>query len=422
MKNRKFYTSLLAISLLLTGCGTGDATVSTDQKLTGDTAVKSEDPNWPTIKVVSGRDIIAELKQTTTNPKIRNDAFTKVKESEELTQGLFGKVTPELEEDMGVQGIEAQAAFQAIDEVYGGHEGLLAEGVVFFENQADGAQQSGFWIGLKEPDDRLIQYVDTLQKKVDAGEILAKHIYIYKSAFTEKENYDLTDNVFAAVNAIAKSHPNPDRLSSGISVDTITGTIEITHDFLTEAQQESLQKQFTDRKIEFTQDGRMVAGPSESDITYPTEPTTTNPSKDGAYVINVSENGMLIVNAMPTDYSSTGGESDFYSAVNYTYPNADEKLEVGQRVIVESSGPMALSYPGQGRVKYVEVLPTYKPETADFTEAEIVRVALSQSSTDSGWSVPISNISYDEKTDRWSVEFAPEREDKFTVEIKDSKS
>lgn len=422
MKNRKFYTSLLAISLLLTGCGTGDATVSKDQKHTGDTTVKSEDPNWPTIKVVSGRNIIAELEQTTTNPKIRNEAFTKVKESEELTQGLFGKVTPELEEDMGVQGIEGQAAFQAIEEVYGGHEGLLAEGVVFFENQASGAQQSRLWIGLKEPDDRINQFVDTLQKKVDAGEILAKHIYIFKSAFTEKENYDLTDNVSAAVNAIAKSHPTPDRLFSGISVDTITGTIEISHDFLTEAQQESLQKQFTERKIEFSQDGRMVAEPGESDITYPTEPTTTEPSKDGAYVIDVSEDDMLIVNAMPTDYSSTGGVSNSYSAVNYKYPNANEKLEVGQRVIVESSGPIAESYPAQGGAKYVEVLPTYKPETADFTEAEVVRAALRQSSRDSGWGLPISKISYDEKTDKWSVEFAPEREDQFIVEIKDSKS
>lgn len=419
MNKQLLFTSFLMLSLLLAGCGTGDGIVNADNKNSGSTTVKSEVKEWSTIKVLSGRNIIAELKQSTTEPKIRNEAFKKVKESEELIQGLLGELTPELEVDMGVQGIEAQVAFKAIEEVYG-QEGLSSEGVVFFENLTDGAEQSVLWIGIKEPDERLNQFVEILQKKVDAGEILAKHIYIFKSSFTEKENYVLNDKVSVVVKDIAKSHPTPDRLSYSISVDTLTGTVEIAHDFLTEIQKEDIQKQFPEQKFEFTQEGRMIAEPGESDITYPTEPTTNKPSKEGAYVISVSEKGMLIVEANPRDFSATGGISEFYSAIHYNYPGADRKLEVGQRIIVEASGPLMESYPAQGAAKYVEVLSTYKPENADLTEAEIVRAAIEKSGTKSGWVVPIRNVSYDETKDNWSVEFAPEQEKPFKVEIKDS--
>ena len=87
---------------------------------------------------------------------------------------------------MAVQGIEGPAAIQAVEKVYG-EGGIHNEGVIFIENQTRGAEQSGVWIGIKEPDERVQQLLDLLQPKVDAGEILAEPIYIFRSPHTEKE-------------------------------------------------------------------------------------------------------------------------------------------------------------------------------------------------------------------------------------------
>jgi hypothetical protein len=52
--------------------------------------------------------------------------------------------------------------------------------------------------------------------------------------------------------------------------------------------------------------------------------------------------------------------------------------------------------------------------------SKFIRAAIEKSDTKSGWVVPIRNVSYDETKDSWSVEFAPEQEEPFKVEIKDN--
>ena len=69
----------------------------------------------------------------------------------------------------------------------------------FLKIRRNGAEQSGIWIGLKDPDERVQQLLDLLQPKVDAGEILAEPIYIFRSPHTEKELYELQDEVAAAL-------------------------------------------------------------------------------------------------------------------------------------------------------------------------------------------------------------------------------
>ncbi|KAB7707174.1 DUF3221 domain-containing protein [Bacillus aerolatus] len=415
MKKPIMMISIFFLSMILASCQMADG-----NKTNGSNNGQIQEEKWPALKTVSGRKIIAELEQTTTDTKIRNEAFAKVKESEELNRGLFGKNTPELREDLGVQWIEAEAAMQAIEKIFGGHGGVNDVGVIFSENQSSGADQPGFWLGIKEPDEKVTEFVEELQKQVDEGKILAKYIYIFQSEFTQSENNELMDRVSAAVKKMASSHATPDRVSYGVSVDTITGTVEISHDFLTDKQKEAIQKQFPDHTFSITQEGRLVAGLGEADIEYPKKKITRTLSKEGAYVMSVSESSMLVVEATPMDFSATGGESNFYSAVSYSFPKADEKVEVGQRVLVEASGPIMESYPGQGSAKYVEVLPTYQPEKADLTEAEVVRQAIKQSKKEGGFVLAVSHIAFDVKTDQWKVEFTQDQ-DVFEVVVDDKR-
>ncbi|PAQ14175.1 hypothetical protein CD798_11650 [Bacillaceae bacterium SAOS 7] len=415
MKKLIAVLSALCFSMILASCNS-----SGEHKKNGNDQAQLNDEKWPTLKTISGRNIIAELEQTTTGTRIRDEAFAKVRENEDLEKGLFGKNTPELQEDLGMQWIEAEAATEAINKVYGGIGGLNQKGVIFLENQSSGADQSGFWIGIKEPDEKVNELVTELQKQVDEGKILAKYIYIFRSDFTQKENNQLVDEVHQVIARMARAHAAPERVSFGVSVDTKTGIVEISHDFLTKEQQEALQKQFSNHKLEFEQDGRLVPLPGEKDVSYPPEKTTTTPPKEGGYVMSVSENSMLVVSATSHDFSATGGKQKYFGAISYSFPQANKKLEVGQRVLVEPAGPIMESYPGQGSAKYVEVLPTYQPKTADLTEAEVVHQAIKQSKREGGAVLVISQLVFDSKNDQWKVEFTQE-EEVFEVVIKDKK-
>ncbi|MBA9029329.1 DUF3221 domain-containing protein [Peribacillus huizhouensis] len=134
--------------------------------------------------------------------------------------------------------------------------------------------------------------------------------------------------------------------------------------------------------------------------------TSDKASKEGLYVLSIGEQGMMVVNAIPSDFSSNGGEKEFFGAVSYHYPKASEELEVGQRVLVETDGPILESYPGQGKAKKVTVLPEYKPDKADLSESQVVRKALKEleSESTSNWIAAIRNVTYDKEKDTWIVD------------------
>ena len=243
--------------------------------------------------------------------------------------------------------MKGPAAIAAVEKVYGGHEAFEKAGVLFFENQTLGAKQSGIWLGIKEPDERVDELLALLQAKVDAGEILAEPIYIYKSSHTREELNHLQHEVMKVLKPMLDQ-----RGSYGLSVDTITGDVEITHDFLKDEQQEKLRQKFENHTIHFEQEGRMIAEPGEPTTTYPVgKLTATTLPLEGAYVMQVDEEGMLVIATKPDDFSSTGGVKDFYGAAFYKYPNAVEQLKVGQRVHVEVTGAMAESYPAKEEQK-----------------------------------------------------------------------
>ncbi|WP_339252213.1 DUF3221 domain-containing protein [Sporosarcina sp. FSL W8-0480] len=374
---------LLGAALLLGGCGTN---ASPKNVAVEDSVVDSvgDSVEWKTLKTVSGREIIAELKQTAKETPKRDKSATIE------TPPEFEPPTKELTEDLAVKVIEAPAAIQAVEEVYG-EGGISNVGVLFTELQTRGAEQSGVWIGLKEPDERVQQVLDLLQPKVDAGEILAEPIYFFRSPHTEKELNDLQDEVAEALKGI-----ETEQGSYALYVDVIKGEIEVSHDFLTPKQQEELRQQFADRTINFTQDGRMVAAPGESRLIAPEQTYTHTPHTDvGGFILSVSEGQFLVAGPDET----TGF---------YKFPEAD-KLKVGQRVKVEASGGIMESYPVQGTAKFVEILPDYKPVNAKLSESEAVAKALEISGErlSTGY-VVINDVIFDENEKKWIFELLPD--------------
>ncbi|KKB44793.1 DUF3221 domain-containing protein [Bacillus thermotolerans] len=358
------------------------------------------EPEQP-MDAVQKRNTYATLEQTADDPAAREEAYEKAMQSEILTGGYLGEVTPALKEDFGVQSIEAYAVTEAIQAIYGD---FYQHGIMYLTNQSLEDAESGVWVGIKTPDEKAEELVRRLQQQVDEGRILAKYIHLFESEYSEEDNRKLMDKAAKAIRPMKEALPDPDRAALSISVDTITQTIEIGHDFLTEEQISQLKEQFADYEMEFTQEGRMVPALGESDVEHPEPGITGKPVHDGEWVMSVSEDGMLVVSAQPQDFSQTGGEEAFYSAVHYQFPDADKKLHVGQRVIVEPSGMILESYPGQGRAKFVTVLPAYQPKGADLTEEEAVRQAVMQQETKS--ILAIERTAYLKEKDEWLITFA----------------
>ncbi|MFC5605041.1 DUF3221 domain-containing protein [Sporosarcina koreensis] len=391
----KYRMSLITVSavLLLGGCGTAGSGATLKNGAV-------EESGWKTLKKVSGREVIAELKQTVKESPKRDKAAAAQTESYEYKEGLYGEPNPELAEDMAVQAIEGPIAIEAMEKVYGGHESFENEGILFFENQMSGAEQSGIWIGVKEPDERVQKLLDELQPKVDAGEILAEPIYIFRSPHTQKELHEQQDEVGLALKGMRS-----ERGSYGLSVNTITGVVEISHDFLKPAQQKELEGMFPDNKFHFEQDGRIVAEPGESSIIMPEETFTDTPVTEGGFILSAGEGKIFVA----------GGTE---GAVYYEFPEAD-KLQIGQRVKVEASGGIMLSLPGQGKAKFVEVLPDYKPAGATLSESQAVAKAIEMTDgkTTFGFLV-IQEITFDEKETKWILKIMQDDKE-ATLEVAD---
>lgn len=408
---------LLGSGLILSACGTGEeqnqSAVNPSEQMQ---SVPKNNSGWKTIETISGRNIITKLKpekETLEHDKV----IGKIKESREFKEGLFGPPSDELAEELAVQQTEGVIALPLLYKIYGGKEAFDKEGVIFFENKSQGAAQSGLWIGVKKPDERLKQFVDALQAKADAGLVKAESIFIYHTPHTTAENNHKMYQVNKAAAKFRDEHETPDRISFGISVDTISGEINIDHNFLTEEQKASLNEQFSEDQINFNQTGRLAPVGGEPDTIYPKNKFTDKYSKAGSYVIELSKNRMLAVASVPEDFEKTGGISDLFSAIYFQFPEASKKLKVGQRVIVEASGPIMESYPGKGTALYVEVLPEYKPEGAELSESQVIGKALKTIKAQQGV-VAVRDLSFNQDTDEWSIRLK-QNEKNFEVGVKD---
>ena len=405
---------MMTLFLSLTACGSGSQVGTNNQSQSEDqtqSAMPENNSGWKTIEILSERSIIAKLEQSVEETPKWNQIVQEVKEGKDFQKGKLGKPSDELAEELAVQTVVGNTVIPLLEGIYGGYQGLDKAGVVFFESKSRGAEQSGFWIGINKPDERLKKFITEMQKKVDAGEIKAKYLNIFYTPYTTAENNLLTDKVNEKVRTFAKKHETPDRLAGGVSVDTKTGNIEIEHNFLTEDLKEGLVNAFPTRKVFFHQQGRLVPKKGEKDTTHPKEKYTENPSKKGGYVMSLGENGLLLVSAQSDDFSETGGEDEYYSAVSYSFPKASQKLRVGQRVNVEASGPIMASYPGEGTALYVDVLPEYKPKHADLSESKVVQLGIQKAEDDQNHHIlTIRDLSYSEKEDQWTIIFVRDKE------------
>lgn len=411
---------LPCILLLLAACGTEEEPQAA--KNPADPAANEQQASSGSgeedVKRVSGREILVSLEQTA-EPLKRNERAAAVKESPDFKDGLFGEPTEELAEDMAVNQIEAEAVFKAVEQVYGGDAEFEKIGIIFYENQESGAEQSGIWVGIKEPDERVDELAAILQKRVEAGEILAEPIYIYQIDHTQADLNDLMYQAAKKLKPMMEAHPNSDSVSYSISADTITGALEIGHNFLDQKQIEELKNAFPDLEVIIEQEGVMVPMPGEPTVKLPEPATTTEPSNEGYYIISLEDDRFLAVAAASNDFSGNGGEDEFYSAIYYDFNDARKLLEVGQRVQIESAGGIQESYPGQGRAVFIEVLPTYLPETADLTEAEVVRRALEDIDQQKFGIPAIRSLTYNAEADNWVVAFKSwDHETEKTIEDK----
>lgn len=147
-----------------------------------------------------------------------------------------------------------------------------------------------------------------------------------------------------------------------------------------------------------------ASGPEENknnSNTSDKEEFTDQPSKEGYYVIKeLGNDSYLVVAAEAKDFSSNGGDPEFYEMI--TFSKVPEKLKVGQRVIIEVDGAVAESYPAQAKAKSVKFLPVYKPENADLNETQVVRVAL-ETVKDTQDFIAITNVEFNEEEDKWTV-------------------
>ncbi|MFD1736327.1 DUF3221 domain-containing protein [Bacillus salitolerans] len=417
MNNFKKSVMVGTLIAILSGCGTEDMYV---QNVNAHTAVIENNSGWETLEVISNRPIIAKLEQTDKKSSQRDKEIEKIKESNEFKEGLFGEPTQELAESLSIQQVEGSIVIPELIEVYGGHAAFNKEGVIFFENQSQGAEQSGLWIGIKAPDERLHTFIDKMQKKVDAGEIRAEYIFIYYTPYTTYENEQLSNQVVSEVQKIVKQNEALKRGSFGINVDTITGHINIDHNFLTEDLQQKLVQLFKDRNVNFIQSGPMIPKEGESDIINPSSTYTEQLTKEGSYVLEVSKDKILVIDAQSMNYGQTGGDSEYFSAIYYQFPHSSDKLRVGQRVKVVPSGPILESYPGQGSASFVEILPEYKPPAAELSESHVVARAIEKANEHSHVGIlAIRQINYDEELDEWTIQFKPSDGDSFEVQVED---
>lgn len=426
MRRHLAIAAVLGMTIALSGCGEDndlDLKKKSADKAATTPAHQAQPVNesgWKTIEVINNRPIIAKLEQTVKDTSERDKKIEEYKEQREFKEGLYGEPTDELAESLTMQGIEGNIARETLEKVYGGYKGLEDTAVIFLQNSNQNGERMGFWIGVKKADERLTKFIEEMQAKVDAGEIKAEYIHIFYSPYTTTENYALTEKVFQALQRIKRQPETPKRGHAETSVDTVTGEINIGHNFLTEKQKEQLRNLFPERKIIFELQGRMVPKEGEPDTFYPEEEFTDQPSKEGAYVMSLTDEELLAIEAQGRIYNKQSGEEHF-GATHFKFPEASSKLKIGQRVLVEPNGPVMESYPGQGSALYVTVLPEYKPAGANLSESQVIGKAISEAKkTSKNEMLIVRDLSYNPSKKLWTVNLIQGFQGKeFKIDIAD---
>ncbi len=142
------------------------------------------------------------------------------------------------------------------------------------------------------------------------------------------------------------------------------------------------------------------------------------------YVMNKSDQGILVVSTEAQDFSETGGVSEFYDAIWFSGEAEDiGKISVGDKVKVWYDVVME-SYPGQSTAERIEVIPSAQPEGANLTEAQAIANALKDEQLEESNPYAVKAISYIQNEGIWKVELKGLLTDKDEIKeilVKDQK-
>lgn len=138
------------------------------------------------------------------------------------------------------------------------------------------------------------------------------------------------------------------------------------------------------------------------------------------YVVQKDQDGrILVISVESTDYSSTGGEDEFYNAIWFS--DAPDEIAVGEKVEV-TYDIVLTSYPGQSSAQKVVVTEKEQPEGANLTEAEAIGKALQDQRLDQEMHIyAVLAADYDVDEKQWTVQLKEvmSGEDEFTIEVMD---
>lgn len=119
------------------------------------------------------------------------------------------------------------------------------------------------------------------------------------------------------------------------------------------------------------------------------------------YITKLESQRALVVSPISKEINQM--RKEFYDAVWVS--NMPPDVEVGQFVHVWFEGAIATSYPAQGKASRVSYSNIQKPEKADFTQDAVIRKALLNKDISSINVLAIKEVSYDEKSDVWTIRY-----------------
>lgn len=129
------------------------------------------------------------------------------------------------------------------------------------------------------------------------------------------------------------------------------------------------------------------------------------------YVVKMEEGRMLVVSPEVTDFSSTGGQKNVYSAVWFS--ESPSHIEVGMKVEVWAKGGEVLeSHPAQGIVERVSVLSDSQPEGTILSEAEAVKKAIFSLEIENSHFAVVKEVKYEPSDSTWTVYLVQDMRDK----------
>lgn len=150
--------------------------------------------------------------------------------------------------------------------------------------------------------------------------------------------------------------------------------------------------------------------------------TTTSATQDKGfigYVVKIDGDRILVVSPDVKDFSSNGGQKNFYSAI--WFGKSPSNINVGMKVEVwAEGGKVAESYPAQGMVERVSVISNSQPEGVQLSEAEAVKKAISSLEITESHFAVVKEVKYDPSASIWTVYVLNgSRDDVIPIQVSD---